>query len=157
MSKKKTPLATHHIGYAPNATGLLLHCKKPIDINVKKKNPSKPIAVIQGKAMDIDPNKCVAYIMENAPKFAQAKAERVFIENYLRTVKSRLMQNEEGTLGNKEAYAYAHPDYEAQLKGLRDATEKEEALKFMLVAAQMRHDTWKTNEYSKRQELKNLP
>jgi hypothetical protein len=42
--------------------------------------------------MDIDPNKCVAYIMENAPKFAQAKAERVFIENFLRTVKSRLMQ-----------------------------------------------------------------
>ena len=106
--------------------------------------------------MDIDPNKCVAYIMENAPKFAQAKAERVFIENFLRTVKSRLMNQEEGTLGNKEAYAYAHPEYEAQLKGLRDATEKEENLKFMLLAAQMRHDTWKTNEYSKRQELKNL-
>ena len=107
--------------------------------------------------LEIDPNKCVAYIMENAPKFAIAKAERVFIENYLRTVKSRLMQNEEGTLGNKEAYAYAHPEYEAQLRGLRDATEKEEALKFMLIAAQMRHDTWKTQEYSKRQELKNLP
>jgi hypothetical protein len=107
--------------------------------------------------MDIDPNKCVAYIMENAPKFAQAKAERVFIENYLRTVKSRLMNQEEGTLGNKEAYAYAHADYEAQLKGLKEATEKEENLKFMLMAAQMRHDTWKTQEYSKRQELKNLP
>lgn len=106
--------------------------------------------------MNLDPNKCVAYIMENAPKFAQAKAERVFIENYLRTIKSRLMQNEAGTLGNKEAYAYAHPDYEAQLKGLRDATEKEENLKFMLLAAQMRFDTWKTHEYSKRQELKNL-
>ena len=150
-------LATHHIGYAPNATGLLPHCKKPIDINVKKKNPFKPIAVTQGKAMNLDPNKCVAYIMENAPKFAKAKAERVFIENYLRTVKSRLMQNEEGTLGNKEAYAYAHPDYEAQLKGLQAATEQEENLKFMLLAAQMRHDTWKTQEYSKRQELKNLP
>ena len=107
--------------------------------------------------MDIDPNKCVAYIMENAPKFAQAKAERVFIENYLRTVKSRLMQDEQGTLGHKEAYAYSHPEYEAQLRGLRDATEKEEALKFMLLAAQMRFDTWKTQEYSKRQELKNLP
>ena len=106
--------------------------------------------------LEIDPNKCVAYIMENAPKFAQAKAERVFIENFLRTVKSRLMQNEEGTLGNKEAYAYAHPEYEAQLRGLKEATEKEENLKFMLLAAQMRFDTWKTQEYSKRQELKNL-
>ena len=107
--------------------------------------------------MNLDPNKCVAYIMENAPKFAQAKAERVFIENYLRTVKSRLMQQEEGTLGNKEAYAYAHPDYLAQLLALKDATQMEENLKFMLLAAQMRHDTWKTQEYSKRQELKNLP
>lgn len=106
--------------------------------------------------MDIDPNKCVAYIMENAPKFAKAKAERVFIENYLRTIKSRLMQNEAGTLGNKEAYAYAHPDYEAQLKGLQAATEQEENLKFMLLAAQMRFDTWKTNEFSKRAELRNL-
>jgi hypothetical protein len=106
--------------------------------------------------LEIDPNKCVAYIMENAPKFAQAKAERVFIENYLRTVKSRLMNKEDGTLGNKEAYAYAHADYEEQLKGLRAATEKEESLKFMLLAAQMRFDTWKTQEYSKRAELKNL-
>jgi hypothetical protein len=106
---------------------------------------------------EINPNKCVAYIMENAPKFAKAKAERVFIENYLRTIKSRLMSQEEGTLGNKEAYAYAHPDYEAQLRGLQAATEEEESLKFMLLAAQMRHDTWKTQEYSKRQELKNLP
>ena len=62
--------------------------------------------------LEIDPNKCVAYIMENAPKFAQAKAERVFIENYLRTVKSRLMNKEDGTLGNKEAYAYAHVPYD---------------------------------------------
>jgi len=107
--------------------------------------------------MDINPNKGVAYIMENAPKFAQAKAERVFIENYLRTVKSRLMNQEAGTLGNKEAYAYAHPDYLAQLLALKDATQMEENLKFMLLAAQMRHDTWKTQEYSKRQELKNLP
>ena len=106
--------------------------------------------------MDIDPNKCVAYIMENAPKFAKAKAERVFIENYLRTVKSRLMSQEEGTLGLREAYAYAHPDYEAQLKGLQAATEQEENLKFMLLAAQMRFDTWKTNEFSKRAELRNL-
>jgi uncharacterized membrane protein YgaE (UPF0421/DUF939 family) len=105
---------------------------------------------------EIDPNKCVTYMMENAPKFAQAKAERVFIENYLRTVKSRLMNQEEGTLGNKEAYAYAHADYELQLRALKEATEKEENLKFMLLAAQMRFDTWKTNEYSKRQELKNL-
>jgi len=66
------------------------------------------------------------------------------------------MNEEEGTLGNKEAYAYAHDSYVEQLKGLKAATEEEERLKYMLLAAQARIDVWKTQEYSKRQELKNL-
>ena len=105
---------------------------------------------------EINPDKAIRYIVDNAPAYAQAKANRVFIENYLRTVKSRLMQQEEGTLGNKEAYAYAHSEFVVQLEGLRSATEEEERLKYMLLAAQARIEVWKTQEYTKRQELKNL-
>jgi hypothetical protein len=101
-------------------------------------------------------DKAIRYIMENAPLFAQAKANRVFIENYLGTVKSRLMLEEDGTLGHKDAYAKAHPDYIAQLEGLKVATEEEERLRYMLLAAQARIEVWKTQEYTKRQELKNL-
>lgn len=107
--------------------------------------------------METDPNRAINFLVITAPKYAKAKADRVFIENYLRTVKSKLMNQEEGTLGNKEAYAYAHPDYEQQLNALKIATSIEEELKFMLIAAQLRVDVWKTNEYTKRQELKNLP
>ena len=106
--------------------------------------------------MEIDPNRAIQYLVDNAPKFAEAKATRVFIENYLRSVKSKLMGNEEGTLGAKEAYAYAHSDYIEQLTALRIATEEEERLKYMMSAAQLRVDVWKTNEYTKRAELKNL-
>ena len=106
--------------------------------------------------IEIDPNRAIQYLVDNAPKFAEAKATRVFIENYLRSVKSRLMANEEGTLGAKEAYAYAHSDYIEQLNALRIATEEEERLKYMMSAAQLRVDVWKTNEYSKRAELRNL-
>ena len=106
--------------------------------------------------MEINPDRAIEYIRDNAPKYAEAKATRVFIENYLRSVKSKLMGNEEGTLGAKEAYAYAHEDYVEQLKALRIATEEEERLKFMLSAAQLRLEVWKTNEYTKRQELRNL-
>lgn len=106
--------------------------------------------------MEIDPNKAIQFLIDNAPKFAEAKATRVFIENYLRSVKSKLMGNEEGTLGAKEAYAYAHSDYIEQLHALRIATEEEERLKYMMSAAQLRVDVWKTNEYSKRAELRNL-
>ena len=106
--------------------------------------------------MEINPQKAINFMIETAPKFAQAKADRVFIENYLRTVKSRLMNEEAGTLGNKEAYAYAHPDYIAQLEALKVATEEEERLKYLLLAAQARIEVFKTQEYTKRQELKNL-
>ena len=70
--------------------------------------------------MEIDPHKAIQYIIEKAPEYAKAKADRVFIENYLRTLKSRLMTEESGTLGAKEAYAYAHMDSEVQLRGLRE-------------------------------------
>jgi hypothetical protein len=106
--------------------------------------------------MEINPQKAINFMIETAPKFAQAKADRVFIENYLRTVKSRLMNEETGTLGNKEAYAYAHPDYVTQLEALKVATEEEERLKYLLLAAQARVEVWKTMEYTKRQEIKNL-
>jgi hypothetical protein len=101
-------------------------------------------------------DKAIKYIMENAPLYAQAKANRVFIENYLGTVKSRLMLEEDGTLGHKDAYAKAHPDYVLQLEGLKAATEEEERLRYMLAAAQARIEVWKTQEYTKRQELKSL-
>lgn len=106
--------------------------------------------------MEINPEKAIRYIAENAPLYAQAKANRVFIENYLRTVKARLMNEETGTLGNKEAYAYAHADYVAQLEALKIATEEEERLKYMLSAAQARLEVWKVQEYGRRAELRNL-
>jgi RNA-splicing ligase RtcB len=106
--------------------------------------------------MEISPNKAVEFIIKQSSIFAAAKANRTYIENYLRSVKSKLMGNEEGTLGAKEAYAYAHNDYIEQLTALRIATEEEERLKYMMSAAQLRVDVWKTNEYTKRAELKNL-
>lgn len=105
---------------------------------------------------EIDPNKAINYITINADAFAKAKAERTFVENNLRVVKSELMNEEEGTLGHKEAYSYAHPKYKAQLEALRSAIEAEEKLLWMLKAAMARIDVWKTTQFTMRQELKNL-
>jgi len=106
--------------------------------------------------MDIDPNKAIEYIQLNSIEYAKAKATRVFIENNLRVVKARLMNQEDGTLGAKEAFAYAHPEYEMQLIALREAVEEEEKLRYMLEAAKLRVEIWKTNEFTKRTEMKNL-
>jgi len=106
--------------------------------------------------MDIDPNKAINYITQNASVFAKAKADRTFVENNLRVVKSELMNEEEGTLGNKEAYSYAHPRYKAQLEALREATQLEEELLWMMKAAMARIEVYKVQEYSKRAEMRNL-
>jgi len=107
--------------------------------------------------MEIDPNRAIEYIQQNAIKFAQAKADRIFIENYLKTVKAKVMNASDSTsLGAKEAEAYASDQYVAQLNGLKQAVEQEEHLKWMLTAAQARIDVFKTLEYTKRAEIRNM-
>ena len=54
--------------------------------------------------MEIDPLLAVEFIQKNAAIFSQAKADRIFIENYLKTVKSRLMgESDSKSLGDREA------------------------------------------------------
>lgn len=107
--------------------------------------------------MEKDPHKAVDFIITHAPKYAQAKANRVHIENYLRVVKSELMlTQDEGTQGIKEAYAYSNPHYKQQLDALKIATEEEERIKYLIEAAKLRVEIFKVEEYTKRTEMKNL-
>lgn len=106
--------------------------------------------------MEIDPNKAINYITQNASVFAKAKADRTFVENNLRVVKSELMNEEEGTLGLREAYAYSNPRYKAQLEALREATQVEEEMLWMMKAAMARVEVYKVQQYTARAEMKSL-
>jgi hypothetical protein len=66
------------------------------------------------------------------------------------------MNEEEGTLGNKEAYSYAHPRYKAQLEALREATQLEEELLWMMKAAMARIEVYKCQQFTARAEMRNL-
>jgi hypothetical protein len=106
---------------------------------------------------DIDPNQAIDYIKANAPLFAQAKADRVHLENYLKVVKAEKMnESDSSTQSGKETDAYASQAYKEILNGLKVAVEQEEKVNYLLKAAFARIDIWKTMEYSKRQELKTL-
>jgi len=110
-----------------------------------------------GMVMTI-PYKSVDYIIANAPKYAKAKSERTYIENFLRTKKALLMKEamlkgiDSGVAQEREAYA--HPEYQELLKGYAAAIEEEETLKWMLTAAQMKSEIWRTEQYSARIEQK---
>ena len=96
----------------------------------------------------------INFILTNAPKYAQAKATRVQLEEYRKSKKSILMSNEEGTLGAKEMYAYAHADYVALLFEIKEAIAQEEELRWKLEAAKLRVEVFKVEEYTKRMEMR---
>jgi hypothetical protein len=96
----------------------------------------------------------INFILTNAPKYAQAKASRVQLEEFRKSKKAMLASEEEGSLGAKEMYAYAHRDYVDLLFQIKEAVIQEEELKYKLEAAKLRVEVWKTEEYTKRVEMK---
>lgn len=104
---------------------------------------------------DRDPHKAVDYIIEHAQLFAKAKAERVYIEEYRKSLKALLMKRSmESAIGAQEREAYAHEEYIELLKGLKQAVEVEEKLRWDLIAAQARVEVWRTEQANNRAEGK---
>lgn len=98
-----------------------------------------------------DPNKAVDFIIASAPKFAAARAQRVYLEEFRKSKKAILMgESDEKAANAREQFAYAHPDYIALLEGLKVAVAEEEAMRWQLVAAQARVEIWRTQEASNR-------
>jgi hypothetical protein len=101
--------------------------------------------------MDIDPVRAVEYIMKHSAEFSRAKAERVYIENYLRSKKSLIMSKSSAkSVAAAEVDAYADPEYIGLLEGLKEAVEAEEKLKWMLTAAQLKVEIWRSQEATNR-------
>lgn len=102
-----------------------------------------------------DPHKAVDYILKHAALFAKAKAERTYIEEYRKSLKSILMKRSmETAIGAQEREAYAHPEYVQLLDGLKEAVLIEERLKWDITAATLRVEIWRTEQANNRAEGK---
>ena len=100
-----------------------------------------------------DPHKAVDYILKHAALFAKAKAERTYIEEYRKSLKSILMKRSmETAIGAQEREAYAHPEYVQLLDGLKEAVLIEERLKWDITAATLRVEIWRTEQANNRAE-----
>lgn len=104
--------------------------------------------------------KSLDFIRDQAPIYAKAKADRVYLEQYRKTKKALGMRKAELD-GHKssvaqEREAYADEDYIELLHGLREAVETEERLRWMIVAAQAKIEVWRTLESTRRIEAKTL-
>jgi hypothetical protein len=104
-----------------------------------------------------DPNKAIDFIIKHGAEFAKAKSDRVYLELYRKTKKAQLMLDcESKTVAEKEAYAYAHPEMIELIGQLRDAVDKEEALRALIDAAKLRIEVWKATTYTDRRTDKVL-
>jgi len=105
--------------------------------------------------MSDNPHKAIQFLIDTSPLYAKAKADRMYLEEFRKSRKAQLM-SQAGTevLGKQETFAYAHKDYIEILEGIREAVEKEERFRYLMVAAQARIEVWRTEQYSARMELK---
>lgn len=115
------------------------------------KRHTRPMSLGEWLVREIDPHQAVDHIIKTAPQHAKAKAERVYIENFLRSKKALLMNESDAKSAvEREQYAYSHPEYCDLLEGLKAAVEVEERLKWELVAAQARVEVFRSLEASNR-------
>lgn len=99
----------------------------------------------------IDPQKHLRRMWDNAPLLAQAKADRVYMEEFRKTLKAQLMKAcGLEAIGAQEREAYAHPDYQAHLEALKEAVRAEEVLRWRMTTDQASVEVWRSTEASNR-------
>lgn len=100
----------------------------------------------------------LTYIRDNASSFAKAKSDRVYLEQFRKSKKAMLFVEAEKhgikTVAEREAWAYAHPEYVELLSGLRVAVEQEEKLRILIEAAKLKINLYQTKQADSRAERK---
>lgn len=96
----------------------------------------------------------IEFLLKNAGKYAKAKSERIYLEEFRKSKKALLMQEAElkgvTTASGQERDAYASHEYRELLEGLKEAVEIEEKLRWQLIAAQMKVDIYRTESANNR-------
>lgn len=100
---------------------------------------------------EIDSDKLLARLEKMGPsisKHAKAKSERVYIDQYRKSLKAILMSQAQAkgvkTVSEREQYAYSHADYLDLLNGLRCAVEAEEKCRWSLERLKIEFEMWRT-------------
>ena len=105
----------------------------------------------------IDIFKCLDFIRDHAAQYAQAKANRVYCEEYRKTLKSQLMKRHvDSPVTAQEREAYADESYNAHLEALQAAVYEEERLRWLIEGAKLKVSVWQSIGANQRAEAKSL-
>lgn len=94
------------------------------------------------------------FLKASAKAYAKAKAERIYIEEFRKSKKAILMkQSGDQSAAAQERDAYAHPEYQELLLGLKDAVENEENLRWKIASAELQIELWRTQSANNRKGI----
>ena len=90
-------------------------------------------------------SKALDYLRDSASEVAKAKAERIYLEEYRKSLKALLMKDHlEMSVYAQEREAYASPVYIQHLESLKIAIERDEKQRFLRIAADAKIEAWRS-------------
>lgn len=109
----------------------------------------------QNLVSDDDVEKALGQLRFKAGEAAKARADRIYMEAYAKTVKANVMQQHlELPVSAQEREAYGSKEYKEQLIAMREAIERDEMYRWKMVAAQATIECWRSEGANRRGELK---
>jgi len=100
---------------------------------------------------DEDIDRALDWLVVNATKAAQARANRVYMEEQRKTIKAQIMgEHLDKPIGAQEREAYSDGRYLAHLQVMRDAIAEDERMRWLYVSAQAKIDAWRSLQANNR-------
>ena len=94
---------------------------------------------------DEQAEKALDYIRDNADKAAEARANRIYMEEYRKSIKATLMSEHiREPVNAQERHAYSDPRYIQHLQAIKEAIKLDEQHRWMMTAAEAKLEAWRT-------------
>lgn len=104
---------------------------------------------------DDDVQKALDRLRFKAKDAAKAKAERIYLEEFRKSIKATIMQKHlDLPVSAQEREAYASEEYVGHLLVMKDAIEADELARWQMIAAQAVIEAWRTASANMRGEAK---
>ena len=85
------------------------------------------------------------FLRDNSGPAAKARSERLYLEDYSKSLIALLItERAMDSLGAQERYARAHPTYLQHLTALKFAIEEDEKQKYLMEAAKVKIEVWRS-------------
>ena len=100
---------------------------------------------------DADIEKAVDWLRDNAETAAKNRAERLYLEDYSRSLKALIMSEHLAEpLGAQERHAYSDIRYRNHLEALKISIYEDEKGRFLRSAAEAKIEAWRTQQANER-------